>query len=602
MSPLGRLQTSTTRALPSKHTPAVPQEKFQQQTAFDTACFHDLRLLPYLITSNVRLPRCWQAIFSAWSDCRRFVSKRMLPSFLTDTYYRYKKDTQDIATWLATTARRFGYPADLLAGNSASEAQKGQRLKGKARKKTKHAAKPSVANGSNPSHTPLPKYTIGVKDFVSLAEYLAPKPDLNVSPQFWESIERAIRLRKEHGDYHSLKAATGNAISSNEKHFYFLGILERVREVLKPRLEAGVARPEEQSATVSGQDNDIEGRLNNMFACLTVEEPSESFLNAPDAAPAVETDDPSNAIYEVEPMDDPLELYMRISAFLQDCSKIRNAVTQTWKLYSQGAATLVSAAVTTDIAIHLVKQLEEQFLKDHPSEMDTTNARNIFFGVHCLQENQDPEERVRASDPLNLALYNLVEFSLLGTHVLLESFGDVLRDNSVPLYKPGFYGVFDESKDRAKMSGTQKFDEDKVILLEILSDITFFDYINRKTGVPAVDEFSMAVGLFRERRQLPLALDFAAQVHLDIRHILRGKSATAFNDLQKYAKFAAGSLKQNFEFHEKLRIDNWPRQNDEILTSISERIRSWAILDTFQQSKEKIVSIAIDFGFAVLNL
>lgn len=128
----------------------------------------------------------------------------MLPSLLIDTYRRYKQDTDDIATWLATTAKRFGFSADLLTNNAQDKDQKSQRLKGKARKKAKEAAESSATNTSRASSNSVPKYTIGIKDFVTLAEYLAHKADLKIPAPFWATIERAIHLRKEHGDYHAL--------------------------------------------------------------------------------------------------------------------------------------------------------------------------------------------------------------------------------------------------------------------------------------------------------------------------------------------------------------------------------------------------------------
>ena len=77
------------------------------------------------------------------------------------------------------------------------------------------------------------------------------------------------------------------------------------------------------------------------------------------------------------------------------------------------------------------------------------------------------------------------------------------------------------------MSGPKKFDEDKMLLPEILADIVFFDYINRKNGILATDEFSKAVRVFRAERRHILTLDFAAQIHLDIHHIARDKVGMA---------------------------------------------------------------------------
>ena len=513
----------------------------------------------------------------------------MLPSLLTDTYRRYKQDTNDIATWLATTAGRFGFSMDLLTSNETSKVQKSQRLKGKARNKAKKAAKGNTVSPSEPPSITLPKYTIGVKDFVTLAEYLAPKADVRVPARLWASMERAIRLRRTHNDYHALQQANDTKPGNDEGHYYFLGILEKVRDVLKPRYQAGPVQRQDSLTTVPDPDKEIEHRLDNMFAALTVEEPSEEFVNTPDATLAVEEVEPASALYEVEPFDDPLELYLGTAAILQDYSKIRSTIRNIWHAYSQGYTSLVSAAVTTNVAIQMGQQLEERFLKDHPSQSDTVKVRGTFYAAHCLMEGQDPSMRVRQSDPLNLSLYELVETSLLSSHILLDSFGDVLRANPLPLYKPGFFGVYDPTKDRGKMSGPEKFDEDKVLLLEVLSDIVFFDYANRKAGLAAADELSKAVGLFREQGRHTLTLDFAAQIYLDIQHTLRNKSGLAWADLQRYALNAEASLGQNFEFHENLRVRTWPPENDQTLGAISGKITRWFKVDALQPLKAKIV-------------
>ena len=87
-----------------------------------------------------------------------------------------------------------------------------------------------------------------------------------------------------------------------------------------------------------------------MFSALTVEEPSEKLLNAPDITPKVPAAE-SGALYGVEPSNDPVELYFGTVALLQDCSKIRTAVRHTWQEYSQGRVSLGSCAATTNIVI-----------------------------------------------------------------------------------------------------------------------------------------------------------------------------------------------------------------------------------------------------------
>ncbi|OAG04281.1 uncharacterized protein CC84DRAFT_1206013 [Paraphaeosphaeria sporulosa] len=506
----------------------------------------------------------------------------MLPSLLADTYHRYKQDTDDIATWLATTARRFGFSSDILTGNSKISAQqKSKRLKGKARKEGKQTS--STDTSLKPS-TFAPKYTIAVKDFITLAEFLAPKLDVKVPTPVWETIERAISLRQGHNDYHAQQQTATNGI--DDGHAYFLGVLEKVRDVLKSRRQTGPTPPQGQTTPSSDPTEDVEVRLDNMFAALTVEEPSEGFLNAPDIAPATKSDK-ATAMYIVEPSDDPLELYLATAAMLQDCSRIRNAIRHAWRSYSQRAVTLTAAAITTDVGIKIIQELEEQFMTDHPSESSTVNARGKFFAVQCVLQGQDPSARLRHDDPINFTLYELAETSLVSTHSLVDAFRRVLKVNDLPLYKPGFYGVFDPAKDRASMTGGEKSDEDKVLLLELLSDIVFFHQANKAGQLKATDEFTKAVALLKSQDRHTMALDFAAQIHLDIQQCLRGQSAMGAVDLKIYVMACKGSLNQNFEFHANLRVENWPRENDQPLRMISEVMERWLLKDTYGELKAK---------------
>jgi hypothetical protein len=66
----------------------------------------------------------------------------MSPSFFHTSYKQYKDDTNHIASWLATTAKRCGHPSDLLTSTAAkNDAQTAPKLKGRARKLARDAAK-----------------------------------------------------------------------------------------------------------------------------------------------------------------------------------------------------------------------------------------------------------------------------------------------------------------------------------------------------------------------------------------------------------------------------------------------------------------------------
>jgi len=100
-------------------------------------------------------------------------------------YAQYKEYTDSVAAWLASTARKCGYPIDLLS-SSGAKAGPG-RLKGKARKDAKKHKTPQSAT---PASTP--KYIIAIKDFIPLAEYIlaSTKPLISVPGSFAETIDR----------------------------------------------------------------------------------------------------------------------------------------------------------------------------------------------------------------------------------------------------------------------------------------------------------------------------------------------------------------------------------------------------------------------------
>ncbi|KAG8410933.1 hypothetical protein J3458_016498 [Metarhizium acridum] len=112
----------------------------------------------------------------------------MLPDALISTYCEYKKDTDSIATWLASTAKLAGFPDHLLSSTckTAGKANgSGGRLKGKARTEAKKKAKaPSTGTPQtqSPALTSGPKYTIAIKDFIVLAEICLSTQSLSRTP------------------------------------------------------------------------------------------------------------------------------------------------------------------------------------------------------------------------------------------------------------------------------------------------------------------------------------------------------------------------------------------------------------------------------------
>lgn len=304
----------------------------------------------------------------------------MLPPSLVSVYQQYKEDTNAVASWLASTAKSRGYPADLLSGASsqATVPEHSKRLKGKARKQAKAAAQEAQASSSTPSN---PDYIIAIKDFIPLAEFVAAskKPVISVPLSFAKTLNRVISTRSGFGS-RLAELSDSPDVSADSTHSYFVGVLEKVREVLTPRFPLATR----DTASVRTQSNpvtDIGGR----FAGLSVEEPSAEFLNAPAIErPAPVKDD--NHKYVAEPLHMLEEVLFAYRLLVMDLDKIRDRIEWIWKNYREGIFELVAAAIATNTACDLARNLMGDIapmLKAHGGVVEIARR---FYVSQCLEQ------------------------------------------------------------------------------------------------------------------------------------------------------------------------------------------------------------------------
>jgi hypothetical protein len=505
----------------------------------------------------------------------------MSPGILSTTYKRYKDDTNNIASWLATTAKRCGYPSDLLTSETAKKGeQSAPKLKGRARKLARDAAKAAPSKQqSSPSNNNVPPkkvYAIARKDFITLADFIASsnKPAIQVPAAVLGLINRAITLRKLHARWYSQDPTEEN-LKSNASHSYFIGVLEKVRDTLKSRCPSYVSKPSADT------QNDYEATT-NLFESLTVEESSsipESTREMPDERRE------SSEQFVAEDVKTLEEKYMAAHCLFHDIAKIREFVGKIW---SVGAFDLMTCAVATNTAIDLVRQAQHDFEEDFGTAFNYEDIAGYFYAVQCRVHGFDPLKRVSAEDPINFEAASIANFVMLPIYVLLSSFRDVLADDEIPVSKPGCFGSYDPSSDRQKKSPRQQFEEDKIILVEIMSDVCWLTVIT--PGIPAEDNFTRMARVMRKDGIIALWSVFAAQVFVDINHILRGRVDYGLLELQRHARKIKLTLETNFEFHKSLRISNWPRSNDRALENILVTMDEFVFNDPVQRIIWRFVS------------
>ncbi|KAJ0268660.1 hypothetical protein COL940_013182 [Colletotrichum noveboracense] len=263
----------------------------------------------------------------------------VVPAPLLSLYQQYKQDTNFVAAWLATTAKSCGYPSDLLSEIQAKE---------ESSKPAKNKAKGGKGKKKKKQTDQAPKtYTVAVKEFIPLAQYIstAKHKSSNVPDILVSALNRVIDLRTRFSAKLTQDGAKP-ATASDLKHSYFLGILIQVRDVLRPRMTAAGSQ-----ASHNGLDN-----LANRFAGLSLFEPSQSFLDAPDIELPARDD---GALYEADMGTSPEDSIFFFQMLWKDLLDLRMRIRVSWRRHMQGhdmAAAAVSANTALDLARHVIDQ------------------------------------------------------------------------------------------------------------------------------------------------------------------------------------------------------------------------------------------------------
>ena len=210
------------------------------------------------------------------------------------------------------TAQKYGHP---LKGQPPSSQPSG-RLKGNERKKAREAEK---ARGVETT-VPALRYTITVKEFTDLADWIDNlKPPVKVPRLIINLIRSTITLRKRCGNWFQRKDAEEEAMVDNLNHSHFIGVLERVLQILEPKSVSGSTDSAEGMHTQNmdgGAKSETElDRLTNIYDVLSIDEhDDDDSTTTPVTATAAQKvasrqappHPPRKTIYEIETTDEEL--------------------------------------------------------------------------------------------------------------------------------------------------------------------------------------------------------------------------------------------------------------------------------------------------------
>ncbi|PYH81313.1 hypothetical protein BO82DRAFT_336425 [Aspergillus uvarum CBS 121591] len=513
-------------------------------------------------------------------------------NFMTSSYLQYKSDTDTVATWLVATAKSCGFPVDTLGASanttsppSTEPTGPSKRLKGKARKLAREAATKAASSGSHSTTSQNAKHILALKDFVDLAEYItaSTKPVVRVPASFVTVLDRAISVRREHGNKARAKRPTSlEARESSDRHEYFIGILEHVRQALQPRISGeNIEDPLTDNSLNHRADN-----LANRFEGLEVHEPSDAFLQAPDVTIPAPAAGKSEVNYEAERLRDYEEVFFAFSLLLQDLRNIRAVIARTWKEYKLRTFDLVAVSLMTNCAIDFARHLEEEIqalLNEHGGS--TALLVGLYEGI-CDMVGDDPTHRERPGDPLNFRTYHIAESLFIPAYVSLNSFHPLVDGQSFLPCREKSFATCDRASDWAQKSARDKFEEDNRVMSEVLSEFVYLHLLLPQPE-PHEDEITRGIRKMLDTHQIPLWLVFASQIFLDIHHCLEGDVVNGFADLTNTAKCIQSSIELNQEFFADLRIVTWPEQYDARIQRFLEFLTAWVDSDFTQPAKER---------------
>lgn len=411
-----------------------------------------------------------------------------------------------------------------------------------------------------------PTYTVAIKDWTVLAEYIAgQEPPINVPVKLATLLDTTISLRQIYSDDVS-EVLEDSAVKreSDDKHAHFLNVLKKVRNILKSRLPL--------KRTPMPKPQAVE-EIFNLFEHLELEEPSAAFEQAPDNVPTL----PEEPIYMAERPNGIEESFFAFALHLHDLSKLRSEVSTAWIGYKEGMFDLVAATIATNTAVDLARSMTDDLKSTLAKNGGACRMLQIYYAAQCMATGTSATHKVLPGDDMNFATYKLADSLFYPAHQLLNAFCEVLKVAPTPEMKRGIYGFYKPQSDRKRKSDREKFLEDKILMLEMLPEFFYYCRTTEPTTSrpPVEDEFSRGLREMFKTKEVTLPLTFAATLFLDIHHILRDEVDYGFSRMTDATHFVQVDIEEELKFHEGIEMPTWPADNDKAVQQFVDTLQFW---------------------------
>lgn len=418
-----------------------------------------------------------------------------------------------------------------------------------------------------------------------MAEFIAAlvDPPVTISPKLAALLDTTILLRQSFSDEFTKILADTADKDSTHRHAFFLGILKNVRSILSPLLSS-VPAP---ASTKKPKDV---CEIFSTFERLELDT-SEAFDKAPNVTPDL------TPIYKAERQNDLEEDFFALHLLLLDLEKLRTEVSHAWAGYKQGGHDLIAASMTTNTAVDLARSMIEDSKTTFAKHGGAIGMLQIYYASQCIAAGTSEAHKQRQGDDMNFAMFEIADALFWPAYVLLDAFSTIHTINSHPEMKPGYYGKYDPASNRDRKTNRHRFMEDKILLLEILPEFYFYHYTTNSNPPPVEDEFTRLLRTMFDTKEVTLSLAFAATLFLDIHHVLRAEVDYGFERLMDVTHFVIGDIQEGMKFHADVKMETWPKQNDDVMQRFVDTIELWVHKDQQREIAPRLNRLNIPQSF-----
>jgi hypothetical protein len=324
---------------------------------------------------------------------------------------------------------------------------------------------PGPDQASHPE--PGGRYTLKLALFIPVAQYIL-EQGVSIPVEVSRLLKRCVSLR--------LKASRQFAAASDpndDSHRYFIDVLVKIRDLFEEFITKSTP-----SATfdASAKATGVPENLSNKFAALDVDDFEDDAEDVPDIQLPGVASSPETTSFEPE-----MSLGEAVNAvviFLEDMERTREYIVALWRDYKLEKVDLITAAVTTNTALELMKKPHDDFVQRVMPVFNHDFQKMIWFTFIALRGHStgNPDWDMplyNEVDSRDLDLARVYDFLMIPFISTLNGFTDLIHDNSVPVCRAGHWGIYDPEANFGKMPFLERWEQYQILLADSFTDMYF---------------------------------------------------------------------------------------------------------------------------------